>query len=207
MAKIAKRKALVAPQNKEELNEFVRELGELQRQQDELNTALARKLDAVTAETTKLLQPLVDRAQMMFDGIVAYTSGHRNELTEGVRKTIVLPAGLCNWRLSPPAVKLTKPDEVLKAVEQLKLTQFIRTKQEIDREQMLKEPKLAVTIAGVRIEQEEVFTVKPHSVRAEITRDSLKKGRPKAAKKTKVDGEAATDSDGSTAVIAHKKPR
>lgn len=43
MAKVAKRPAVAAPQNKEELNEFIRELGELQRQQDELNTALARR--------------------------------------------------------------------------------------------------------------------------------------------------------------------
>lgn len=185
MAKPAKRTAVPAPQNKEELNEYIRQLGELQRQQDELNTALARKVDEATAEATKLLQPLVDRAQAVFDGIVAYTSAHRDELTEGDKiKTVKLPAGECNWRWSPWAVVLKKKvEEILAAMKALNLERFIRPKEELDKEKMLKEPAVVEQIAGVEITRKEIFTVKPATVQAEITRDSIKKGQPRTAKK------------------------
>lgn len=185
MAKAAKQPAIVAPQNKEGLNEFIRQLGELQRQQDELNAALARKLDEVTAETTKLIQPLVERSQALFDGIAAYTSAHREELTEGDKvKTIKLPAGECIWRWSPWAVVLKKKvPEIVAAMKELKLERFIRTKEEPDKEKMLREQAVAEKIAGVEIKREEVFTVKPVTAQAEITKDSIKKGRPKATKK------------------------
>jgi len=127
-------------------------------------------------------------------------------LTDGGKtKTFKLPAGECNWRMSPPAVSLTNVPAVMAAIKKLGLTNFIRNKPEIDREEMLKHPEQAQAIAGVKITQVELFAVKPHSVRAEITRDSIKKSSPK--KKTKKSEDNGSSKKATTATLAKQKPR
>ena len=55
-----------------------------------------------------------------------------------------------------------------------RLKQFIRVKQEVDKEAMLKEPDVAKSVKGVTIGQHEEFMVKPAELELEITSDVSK---------------------------------
>jgi phage host-nuclease inhibitor protein Gam len=62
----------------------------------------------------------------------------------------------------PPSVRLRDMKRVLEALVQLGLARFIRVKQEVDKEAMLREPELAAQVPGVSIGSEgEEFVVSP----------------------------------------------
>ncbi len=79
------------------------------------------------------------------------------------------------WRTTPPAVSLKNPEAVLEQIQQLKLTQFIRTTSEINKEALLADPKKAESIKGVTITQKEEFVVTPHKTNVEIKGTAKKK--------------------------------
>ena len=60
------------------------------------------------------------------------------------------------------------------------MKRFIRVKEEINKEAMLKEPELAETVRGVSITQREEFIVKPTEIEIEIVSsvEKLKKALP-----------------------------
>ncbi|KKT96721.1 MAG: Mu-like protein prophage FluMu host-nuclease inhibitor protein gam, partial [Parcubacteria group bacterium GW2011_GWA2_45_15] len=68
-------------------------------------------------------------------------------------------------------------ESILESLKSLKLKRFIRTKEEIDKEAMLKEPETAKTVKGVSISQHEEFVAKPTELQVEVAIqvDKLKK--------------------------------
>jgi phage host-nuclease inhibitor protein Gam len=70
--------------------------------------------------------------------------------------------------MTPPAVSLRDIKSILVSLKSLGLKQFIRTKEEVDKEAMLKEPDIAKTVKGVSISQYEEFTAKPAELEVEI---------------------------------------
>jgi len=79
--------------------------------------------------------------------------------------------------MTPPAVSLRDVLTVLKNLKSLGLERFIRTKEEVSKEALLKESDVAKTVKGVTIAQHEEFTVKPADLEVEIAiqADKLKK--------------------------------
>jgi phage host-nuclease inhibitor protein Gam len=79
--------------------------------------------------------------------------------------------------MTPPSVKLRDVEAILKSLKSLRLERFIRTKEEVDKEAMLKEADVAKTVKGVSISQHEEFIAKPAELEVEIaTRvDKLKR--------------------------------
>ncbi|PIS34681.1 MAG: hypothetical protein COT37_01425, partial [Parcubacteria group bacterium CG08_land_8_20_14_0_20_43_9] len=59
-------------------------------------------------------------------------------------------------------------ESILESLKALKLKRFIRTKEEVDKEAMLKEPETAKTVKGVSISQHEEFVAKPAELEVEI---------------------------------------
>lgn len=174
----SKREALQnVPQNKEDLARAVARVGSLQRKINEAvnraEEAIAQIKEALSAEIAGPTRELEDAAL----GIQAYAESNRNELTDGGKtKTVRLPTGSVLWRMTPPRTVLKKVEEVLARIEELGLTRFIRTKKEVDKEQLLKEPLVAEGIKGVTIVQNEEFVIKPDEVGVEeiVTKSSKK---------------------------------
>ena len=66
-------------------------------------------------------------------------------------KTVDLGTGVLKWRFRPPSVRILKAEDVIARLKALALGRFVRTKEEVDKEAMLKEPQVARTVAGVSI--------------------------------------------------------
>lgn len=173
-----KRPVIAVPKNLDEATRFLAEIGKEQRATDEIQSNLNTTVDELKAKAMADSKPHQEKVSQLVEGLFAYAETHRNELTnDGKRKTVEVPTGTFGWRLTPPAVALRDVKAIMKNLKALKLERFIRTKEEIDKEAMLKEPGVAKTVKGVSINQHEEFVAKPTELKVEIAAhvDKLKK--------------------------------
>ena len=84
------------------------------------------------------------------------------------------PTGIFGWRMTPPAVSLHNVKSVLEVLKRLNLKRFIRVKEEINKEAILKEPNIAKKVKGIFIRQDEEFFVKPAILEVEIANKTNK---------------------------------
>ncbi len=127
------------------------------------------KVEKLKAEAITETTPHEGNISQFVEGLFVFGESRREELTEGgKRKTVEVPTGLFCWRLTPHAVSLKNVEEVLNSLKSLGLNRFIRTKEEVNKEEMLKEKEVAKTVNGVSITQHEEFIVKPAELGIEI---------------------------------------
>ena len=171
-----KRVAVPVPKSPEETAKFIGKIGKHQRALQEIQTRLNEKIEKLKVLAVDESQSHQAEIKDLFEGVFVFAESHRDELTEGGKtKTVHLPTGDISWRITPPAVSLRRVKDIIAACKQLRLKRFIRTKEEIDKEAMLKEPDIATGIKGVSISQREEFVVKPSEVEVEISQKLQKK--------------------------------
>jgi len=173
--KTIKRAVGSIPKSLEEAAEYISRIGEEQREINGIQNRLNEKVEKLKSQAMAETSQREATISELVEGLFIFAESHRNKLTEeGKKKTIELPTGIFGWRITPPAVSLKNVKEVLTELIKRGLKRFIRTKQEVDKEAMLKEPELAKNIKGVTISQREEFVVKPAELEVEITSDVSK---------------------------------
>lgn len=152
-----------APQSREEAERVLARLGELQREMALIALSAEEAVAAHKSLAEELAAPLRTEAEALRRGLQLWAEANRAALTEGGRtKTVRLATGEIAWRVRPPSVRVRDMKRVLEALVQLGLARFIRVKQEVDKEAMLREPELAAQVPGVSIGSEgEEFVVSP----------------------------------------------
>lgn len=173
-----KKVVIPVPKSLEEATKFLAEIGQEQRATDKIQLGLNAAVDKLKVQALAGVEPHQRKVSQLVEGLFAFAEAHRDELTNGgKRKTVEVPTGTFGWRMTPPAVKLHNVESILKFLKSLKLKRFIRTKEEVDKEAMLKEPEVAKTVKGVSIGQHEEFVAKPSELEVEIVTqvDKLKK--------------------------------
>lgn len=164
MAKL-KRKAEAsrAPRDLAEAETFLARLGEIERDRALAQAALDETVAKAQEGAGIKLAPLNAEADELTRGLQLWAEANRAKLTnEGRTKTVRLASGEIAWRTRPPSVRLSKVEMVIEAIKRLGKVQFLRTKEEVNKEAMLAEPDVARTIAGVTIASEgEDFVVTP----------------------------------------------
>jgi len=165
-----KRAAMAVPKDLAEAAEFLAEIGREHRRINENRNRFNEQVEKLKAVMMESVAERNSRIDQLVEGLAAFAETHRQELTDGgKRKTVELPTGTFGWRLTPPAVSLRNVKQILESIKHLGLTQFIRVKEEIDKEAMLAECETASKIKGVSIGQREEFVVKPSDLEIEIT--------------------------------------
>ncbi len=151
------------PQSKEEAARFVREIGEANRQIARIEADMNDELARVKEEAHAAAAPLGDRVRSLTEGLRTWCEANRATLTDGMkRKWGDLGTGKIEWRLAPPKVTIKGVEAALAAIKTLGLNQFLRVKEEINKEAMLQEPEKARLVPGVTIGSEgENFAVEP----------------------------------------------
>lgn len=150
------------PQTRDEAAAMLRTIGEAAREvariEADMNDELARIKEAAEAKAA----PYRTTSAQMTEGLKTWCEAHRAELTDGgKRKFADLGTGKVEWRFSPPRVTIRGIEAALAAIKTLGLP-FLRTKEEIDKEAMLREPDKARLVPGVTIGSEgETFSVEP----------------------------------------------
>lgn len=149
----AKRQAVAVPvpQSAAEADEHIRIIGECQRHLSAIETAQAETVARTKAGFAEQAAPYEHEIRVRSEGLQTWCEAHRAELTKDGSKTVRFAAGEVCWRLRPASVTLSGVKEILGRIQALGLDRFLRTKVEIDKEAMLKEPEAAAAIAGVSI--------------------------------------------------------
>lgn len=158
---------LRVPQNRNEAADMIREIGEHEREVARLETEMNAALARVKADAEGRMKPLQVKAELLVEGLHVYCSANRAALTnDGATKTVDFGTGTVSWRYSPPKVRISGDEEDVIARIKAKgdpFANFIRAKESVDREAMLKHPDLARTIEGVSVGRAggETFAVEP----------------------------------------------
>ena len=160
----AKRAAetVAVPQSAEEASAALREIGEAQRDLAVMKAAFDQDVADMKGRVELQAQPLQATIAERTRGLEIWAQANRAALAKG--KSIVLPTGTLAWRARPPSVRVGNMAEAIAAVLGAgeRLARFLRTKHELDREAMLKEPGAAAEIPGIRVGSAgEDFVVEP----------------------------------------------
>ncbi|HDR1846291.1 host-nuclease inhibitor Gam family protein [Pasteurella multocida] len=139
-------------QAREEVETAIKQIGDLQRELQRLATQQNDELAAITEKFAPQLLAIQEEIKPMQEAVQAWCESHRDELTNnGKTKTGNFNTGEVQWRQRPPSVGIRGVDSVLDSLKMRGLTQFIRTKEEINKEAMLNEPETAAGVPGVTI--------------------------------------------------------
>lgn len=143
---------VVRYQTRDEVETAIKEIGDLNRELERLAIEQNDKLAAITEEYAPLMNEVKDKAKPMMEAVQAWCESRRDELTQnGKTKTGTFNTGEVQWRQRPPSVGIRGVDSVLDSLKMRGFTQFIRIKEEINKEAMLNEPDTAASVPGVTI--------------------------------------------------------
>lgn len=159
MAKKARR-VITVPASLAEAGISLFRIGTLDRSIAAIEGDLAEKIARLRKQADAKSAPLrVERADLA-DGLELFADANREAILQKNRKSVRIPAGLLGWRVTPTKVEIARgaAAKVLAAIKKLKLTQYIRTKESIDKEALLKDRPV---IAGVKYVQREEFFFEP----------------------------------------------
>lgn len=150
-------------QTREEVEQAIKQIGDLQRQLERENLAQNDEIGAITEKYAPCITALQDQLKPMQEAVQAWCESRRDELTQnGKTKTGSFNTGEVQWRQRPPSVGIRGADSVLESLRTLGLVRFIRIKEEINKDAMLNEPEIAATVAGVTIKRGvEDFVITP----------------------------------------------
>lgn len=166
MNKSAKKKSIAlttpVPTTTPEAEALLFTIGEAQRQVAAIEVRMNEVLATARADFEAEAQPINTQIEQDFAALHVWAEAHKEALLIGKLKTARLATGEVSWRTSPPSVRVTKVDDVIKRLRALALDRFVRTKEEIDKEAVLREPDAVEAIKGIEISQKEEFVAKPH---------------------------------------------
>lgn len=166
-----KRTVTPVPQNLDESAKFLSKIGEEKRKVNNIQSDFNAEVERLKKKAMANTKTHDEKISQLVEGLFAYAQSHRSELTNsGKYKTVNLPTGTFEWRLTRPKVSLKNVKSILEALKELGLKRFIRktVTEEVNKEKMLKEPNVAEKVEGVSITQHEEFIVKPAELKVEI---------------------------------------
>lgn len=158
---------LPVPQTTEEATSAIADIGALNREIGRINADANDRIQVITTEAAARVLPLQEQVTALTEGLKVWAEAHRAVLTQGGKtKTANLVTGTLSWRLMPPKVSVRKVEDVVAAIKRLGFGKsFLRIKEEVDKEAMLKAADKARTIPGITIGSAgEEFIVEPFEV-------------------------------------------
>lgn len=159
---------LKVPQSRAEAEEFIAEIGRLQRERTRIAADMNDRIAAIKQEFEAQAQPLGQDIRKLSSGLQIWSEANRAALTNhGKVKFALLASGKINWRTRPPKVCLRGKAKIIEACKRLGLDRFIRRAEDVNKEAMLAEKDVAKNIDGVTISQGEDFVITPFETELE----------------------------------------
>ena len=151
------------PEDMDEAADMVAKIGDLTREIERINLDMKEELARVKERYELKAQPLIEERTGLTEGVRIWAEANRKKLTrDGKVKYVRLTTGEIKWRLRPPSVTIRGKEQVLKRLKEAGLTQFIRVREDINREAIREEPEAVVGIPGIRVGSAgEDFVVEP----------------------------------------------
>lgn len=159
-AKKTQKQMIVVPATVADANEILFRLGELNRLADAIESEFADAVNELRRIADERLALVLEERKSKATSIRLFADANRKTLIKGDEKTVKLSAGSFGWRFTPYKVTLAAGGEkkALETIKALKLKRYIRIKEALDKEALL---KTRPVIPGIRYTQKEEFFVDP----------------------------------------------
>lgn len=156
------------PQTREDVIEAIAEIGRAQRERQRIEAAMNDELAAIRERYEVEAAPHGETIKRQSAAVQTWCEAHRGELTrDGKVKTAALASGEVAWRTAPPSVRVTGEAAVLEALRARGLDRFVRTKESVNKEAILNEPKSVADVPGIKVVQCEDFVIRPFETELE----------------------------------------
>lgn len=152
-----------AAQSDAEVAATIRDIGNTSREIVRLETAMNDEIAIVTQRYQEQISPLKACLPPLQAGVQVWCEANRDRLTDGGKvKFHNFVTGSVLWRVRPPSCKIRLVDQVLASLKKLGKHKFIRTKEEINKEEILKDPDAVKDIEGITVVTDvEDFAIEP----------------------------------------------
>lgn len=168
--------ALPVPKTTEEAEQLLADIGRAQRQVSTIGNRMNDRLLKIKQEFEEGAKPLNEEIEQKFAALHAWAESNKETLLKGKAKTAKLATGELSWRTTPASVSLSKVEVVLIALKQRGLTQFIRSKDEVNKDAILADPEKVKDIKGIKITKKEEFVAKPYESEIERVETTTTEG-------------------------------
>jgi len=141
----------------------IAEIGQMQRNMQSAVDKLAEHIAQQKATNKVVTDELSNQIQVRMMALEKFADANQAKITDGgKRKSIKLTHGRMGWREQPRSVRLKGVDAIVEALKEAKLVKFLRTKMEVDKEAILKEPDAVEDIDGITVTDKfDEFFVEP----------------------------------------------
>jgi phage host-nuclease inhibitor protein Gam len=166
-----KKEVVVAPKNLVEATEYIGKIGEAQRSINRIATTLSEEIEKLKANAVAEAKAFNDSVEGLFEGLYVYAEGNRTELTEDDKvRSVKVVNGQFGWRTNPPSVEVKDIDLAIAELKKKGLKAYLRIKEELDKEEILKNQDIVDNLKTISIKQDEMFFVKPDDIDTELFR-------------------------------------
>jgi phage host-nuclease inhibitor protein Gam len=156
------------PRNHTEANGALMLIGVHQRARQRIETEMNEKLAAVRQEYEERAEPHRRAIETQIKGLRIWCDAHRDELLNGDVKTYRFASGEVSWRIRPPRVNVRDTAQAIAWFVQNRLLGFVRQREELNKEEMLRSPGEASHNPFIRIGSGgEEFYVRPFETELE----------------------------------------
>jgi phage host-nuclease inhibitor protein Gam len=126
------------------------------------------RLAAIRQEYEERAQPHRRAIETQIEGLRTWCEAHRDELLNDDLKTYRFASGEVSWRIRPPRVNVRDTAQAIAWFAQNRLLGFVRQREELNKEEMLRSPGDASRNPFVRIGSGgEEFYVRPFETELE----------------------------------------
>lgn len=143
-----------ACQSKADAMRDIKTIGDLQRELGRIEADINDQIADITKKAAPRIEQLRERLTELQAGVQTWCEANRDSLC-GKGKTANLVTGEVAWRVRPPSVSLPRAKEKVEALILLlrakKLTDFIRTKDEINKDAILADKEKVKDIKGIKV--------------------------------------------------------
>ena len=143
-------------------DEALRKLAEITREQALIEQGLNAQIDQLKAAAKLQLEPLTASRKRLEDALAVFGTLKKDELF-GVKRSLDLTFGVIGFRKATSLRLLSKHTwaMVLKRLQDLGLAEGIRTKLEVDKDELRGWPDTRLETVGVRRESTDEFFIEP----------------------------------------------
>jgi len=156
------------PRNHSEANAALMMIGVHQRARQRIETEMNERLAAIRREFEARAEPHRRAIESHISGLRAWCEANRAELLTSDLKTYRFAAGEVSWRIRPPRVTVRDTAQAIAWFASNRLLSFIRQREELNKEEMLRCPAEASRNPFIRIGSGgEEFYVRPFDTELE----------------------------------------
>jgi phage host-nuclease inhibitor protein Gam len=142
----------------DEVNDALGEIGRIQIELSRIDSEAEGKINAVKDKASQEGKPLREKIDLIEESLVAYGEKHQKEICSNGKRSIDLTFGTIGFRFSSK-ISIGKKEKTLELLRQLYDGRGIRTKEDVDKEELSKwtDEDLA-TVKAKRVTEDTFFS-------------------------------------------------